>query len=157
MLYDYPNANITYLKANENYRIDELSIQTYKSTDRGVAFLVETEGKRIFHAGDLYPWINEKLDKAKRNDMLARFKRELSKMNGIQIDAGFFPLDGRLGKYYGMGFDMYAKAFDVKYIFPMHMWKEYELINKVKAEAFAAGYAERIESPDTEGKIVHIG
>ena len=36
-----------------------LTIHTYKSTDEGVAFLIEAEGKTIYHAGDLNNWIWE--------------------------------------------------------------------------------------------------
>ena len=34
-------------------------IRTLASTDEGVAFLIEAEGKRIFHAGDLNNWVWE--------------------------------------------------------------------------------------------------
>ena len=34
-----------------------VKIRAFKSTDEGVAFLIETEGKRIYHAGDLNNWV----------------------------------------------------------------------------------------------------
>ena len=34
-----------------------LSVKTLRSTDCGVAFLVHTEGKDIYHAGDLNWWV----------------------------------------------------------------------------------------------------
>ena len=52
------------VKAREEYEIKGLRIRTLRSTDQGVAFVVEAEGKRIYHAGDLNWWHWEGEDKA---------------------------------------------------------------------------------------------
>ena len=44
------------LKPETDVEIGNLKIRTLKSTDLGVAFMVETEGRRIYHAGDLNRW-----------------------------------------------------------------------------------------------------
>ena len=44
------------VNGNNHYSFDELEISTLKSTDAGVAFLVETEGVKIYHSGDLNLW-----------------------------------------------------------------------------------------------------
>ena len=36
--------------------VDDLKIQTFRSTDEGVAFLVHVKDKVIYHAGDLNWW-----------------------------------------------------------------------------------------------------
>ena len=44
------------MPARSSLALDGLHIKTYRSTDAGVAFLVEAEGKTLFHAGDLQWW-----------------------------------------------------------------------------------------------------
>ena len=44
------------MKPHEEKVIDACTVSTLKSTDEGVAFLVKTEGKTIYHAGDLHWW-----------------------------------------------------------------------------------------------------
>ena len=48
---------ITYVSAGEKYQVDDVKIETLRSTDAGVAFYVETHGATFFHAGDLNDWI----------------------------------------------------------------------------------------------------
>lgn len=38
------------------YADDVLRVHAFGSTDVGISFLVEAEGKKIFHAGDLNNW-----------------------------------------------------------------------------------------------------
>ena len=59
------------LKPETDVEIGNLKIRTLKSTDLGVAFMVETEGRRIYHAGDLNWWHWEGEDKAWNNNMAA--------------------------------------------------------------------------------------
>ena len=47
---------ITYVSAGEKYQVDDVKIETLRSTDAGVAFYVETRGATFFHAGDLNDW-----------------------------------------------------------------------------------------------------
>ena len=48
--------NVLFMKPHEEKVIDACTVSTLKSTDEGVAFLVKTEGKTIYHAGDLHWW-----------------------------------------------------------------------------------------------------
>ena len=50
------NPWIHSVRANMEYEIGQLKVRTFKSKDVGVAFVVETEGKRIYQAGDLNWW-----------------------------------------------------------------------------------------------------
>ena len=50
------------------------SMFALKSTDEGVAFLVEVNGVVIYHAGDLNWWHWDEEPKSWNNDMAARFK-----------------------------------------------------------------------------------
>ena len=45
-----------WLKKGEEYKDETLSVRAFGSTDVGVSFLLQTGGKKIFHAGDLNNW-----------------------------------------------------------------------------------------------------
>ena len=45
-----------YLKKEDSYEDHNLWIKAFGSTDSGISFLIEAEGKRLFHAGDLNNW-----------------------------------------------------------------------------------------------------
>ena len=49
-------AQVSFLGIHQELELGEVRIQTLKSTDVGVAFLVECEGRTIYHAGDLNWW-----------------------------------------------------------------------------------------------------
>lgn len=49
-------VKVHWVRENEKYEIEGLSLETLHSTDLGSAFYVEIEGKTIFHAGDLNIW-----------------------------------------------------------------------------------------------------
>ena len=48
-------ANV-WLAKGGSWADDRISVKAFGSTDSGVSWIVETEGKRIFHAGDLNNW-----------------------------------------------------------------------------------------------------
>ena len=143
-----PGIDIRYIGANESFSPltsdTSFTVQTYKSTDCGVAFLVCADAHRLYHAGDLYLWWNPGLEKAKRNDILARFQRELALLKTEHIDVAFIPLDYRLDSDYATGFDMYMKTLDIDKVYPMHMWDHYEYISRLKNETFASSYKDKI-------------
>ncbi len=75
-----------------------MKVRAFKSTDEGVAFLIETEGKRIYHAGDLNNWVWAGEPEADNKRMSENFHKELEKMKGIHIDVAFMLLDPRQEK-----------------------------------------------------------
>lgn len=117
----------------------ETEIRTLKSTDAGVAFLVRTEGRVIYHAGDLNWWHWEGEQTQYNHNMAANFKREIDKLSGMEIDAAFLPLDPRLGEEYARGFRYLLETTRVKNAFPMHMWEEYSIVQKLMKESWIPG------------------
>ena len=63
---DHPEADIVLVRPRQTYEIpanqsaagteNSIRIITLESTDMGVAFYIEAEGKRLYHAGDLNVW-----------------------------------------------------------------------------------------------------
>lgn len=122
-----------------------ITIRTLISTDMGVAFYVETEGKRIYHAGDLNVWFwndepmedNIASEKKCREEMqlLADAIRpacaqEKGKYGSGQaeeesrlLDAAFVPLDPRLEEHAPRCMAAFMEILGAGIVFPMHYWE----------------------------------
>ena len=126
---------ITFMKPYTVYENDGMTVRTLRSTDSGVAFLVEYGGKVVYHAGDLNWWVWHEESKQEYCDMTARFQREIAKLKewASHIDVAFVPLDPRQEDWYRLGMDYFVQQIDVDTIFPMHFWESYEWIEKYKA------------------------
>ena len=117
----FPSNKITYIKRYSQWTDDVLKVTTFDSTDVGVSFLVEfPSGKKIYHAGDFNWWHRE--DDTPENLELAEkiFKRQLKKMQGLEADVAFFPIDGRLGAAQEMGAIEFVQRVNVKNFVAMH-------------------------------------
>lgn len=104
-----------------------LKITTLKSTDAGVAYVLEYEGKTIYHAGDLNLWYWDGETKQELGNMTARYHQQMEKLKGKEIDVAFVPLDPRLGEHAGEGLEIFLEYSKTKHVFPMHMWDKYEI------------------------------
>ena len=107
---------------------EPVRIETLRSTDAGVAFWVEAEGQTLFHAGDLHLWLWEEEGPAYMEKMQADFDRFTAPLTGRHADAAFLPLDARLEEHTFDGMDAYLDRMRVSHCFPMHLWKNYDLI-----------------------------
>lgn len=126
------------------YEMDGLKVKALGSTDTGVSFLVRFRGKTMFHAGDLNDWSwvvrkGESHDEAYRNRMKREFRKELEPLRGVHMDIAFVVMDMRLEERYKNGMDYFLHEMDADLVFPMHMWKRYDLIAKYKKELAAKG------------------
>ena len=114
-----------------------ISVWATGSTDSGVSWIVETEGKRIFHAGDLNNWYARFLHDAVSGetiyseefeediDPIAHEKQYLGELKDIRkisdiFDIVMFPVDGRIGNGYTLGGRQFIERFKVGLFVPMH-------------------------------------
>lgn len=111
-----------------------LLITTLKSTDAGVAYVLEYEGQTFYHAGDLNLWYWEGETKQYNENMTVAYLRELEKLKGKSIDVAFVPLDPRLEQHAYDGFKLFLEYTRSRHVFPMHMWGEYSIISKFLEE-----------------------
>ena len=86
---------ILYMGKNQTYELKNIRVQTLTSTDEGVAFFIECEGKSIYHAGDLNWWTWKGETKEEFLEMKKRFQGEIQKIKGKYFDLAFLPLDPR--------------------------------------------------------------
>ena len=117
----FPTKKIVYMKRYSEWHDDALTVKTFDSTDVGVSFLVELPtGKKIFHAGDFNWW--HWADDTPENISLAEkvFKRQLKRLENLQADVAFFPVDGRLGASQEMGAIQFVARTQIKSFVAMH-------------------------------------
>lgn len=146
---------------------EELSIRAIKSTDIGNAYLLRSEGKMVYHAGDLNHWHWESEGKAYCDNMALHYKAAMEKLaaavrdeaadNGIapELSAAMAVLDPRLGEAYeGLGVSGLMKLVSVRWVFPMHLWKKFEAIDRFRAAHPES--AERIVRITADGERFEI-
>ena len=140
----------------------ELTVRTYLSTDEGIAFLVDADGARIYHAGDLNDWHWDDIDLPWNEEQRTGYSASLSaiaevvEQDGRIPDAAFVPVDSRLGEFFWMGMDGYMQKVGARYLFPMHLFGDSKVIARMKAHPCAASYADRILGTGTEGEQFEI-
>ena len=115
-----PGHRCHVLKEGESLSQDGLVITAYGSSDLGLSFLVEEDGLRLFHAGDLN-WWHWKGD-TEENIKLARngFKKQMKRLDGLAADVAFFPVDGRLEEFAALGAREFCARTHVKALVTMH-------------------------------------
>ena len=124
--------------------LDGMGIRTLKSTDEGVAFLVEVEGTAVYHAGDLNDWRWNEESPQWNEAMHQKYIKGIACLEGERIHCAFLPLDPRQEEWYWLGLDKFMKNVGAEVVFPMHFWEDFDVIRRLKAEACSEGYRHRI-------------
>ena len=131
----------------------DVSVETLRSNDDGVAFIVRLGELSIYHAGDLNNWWwDGDVEDQKLADI---YHEELERIRGRHFTAAFIPLDPRL-KGWWKGIEDFMHYADADRIFPMHNFGEKGLPKKFLALDCAAGYKNRIcdvEEPLTRWEL----
>lgn len=149
--------NSVILNFNENISIDDMKIKTLESSDIGVAFLIEIEGKVIYHAGDLNWWHWEGENSDEENKYAEnKFKDGIDKIKGLDIDLAFVPLDPRQGDFYYLGFNYFMENTNTKVAFPMHMWGDFSLCKTFKSSEYAKDYKDRVIEISKDNQVFDI-
>ena len=133
-----------------------VTVEALPSTDEGVAFLVTAEGRTVFHAGDLNWWHWEEETESYNEQMRQDYQREIDKLKDIVIDIAFVPLDPRQENQYAWGMDYFMKHAHTKYVFPMHMWGDYEVYDRLMENPEAEPYKERVIEVKEPGQVFDV-
>ena len=145
---------VQFVSPHEEYHDGTLQLTTLRSNDRGVAFVCEVDGLKLYHGGDLNNWCWDKGAVALEDERI--YHEELSRLQGTVFDAAFIPLDTRLREYY-KGIDDFMKHADAKAVFPMHMWEKFEKIDEFLALPSTAAYHDRIMRITKDGQEFTVG
>ncbi len=119
-----------HLKPHKKWEQGGVKVETLKSTDEGVAFLIEAEGKVIYHAGDLNDWRWDGEAEEWNRKMAEHYRQFIEPLRGRKIAAAFLPLDPRQEKNYALGMDYFLELADAEKIYPMHCWEDYGVIDR---------------------------
>ncbi|BBF42600.1 metal dependent hydrolase [Lachnospiraceae bacterium KM106-2] len=138
-------TQIRYIHANETMDLGSgIRVETLRSTDEGVAFIVSYENKALYHAGDLNWWSWSGEPERFNENMKTQFFNEIQKVTGRHFDIAFLPLDPRQEERFYWGLDAFMRSADVTTCFPMHMWNDFSIIRKLKEIECAHEYENRI-------------
>ncbi|MGN0483217.1 MAG: MBL fold metallo-hydrolase [Lachnospiraceae bacterium] len=133
---------IQFLSANTSLSLEDVNIETLRSTDSGVAFCIHFDGETIYHAGDLNLWDDTP-------EMRRGFFDAMQKIQGKHVSVAFLPLDPHLGKpFFAEGFDYFMKHTSTDLVFPMHYWGDSTVIDWIRLWENAASYSMRIAAPE---------
>lgn len=128
------NVNVQQVSPGNEYHLSMgQTLTTFQSTDLGVAFLIEDQGKMIYHAGDLNDWVWEEESDSYNEQMTKDYQEQIDllskKLDGREIDAAFVVLDPRQEKDYDRGMCYFLEQIPVKEVYPMHNWDKPEIID----------------------------
>lgn len=124
-----------FLDKGEEWNDDLLKVRAFGSTDIGISFLMDVEGKCIFHAGDLNNWHwEEESTPEETQEYEHRFLEELDTLAQATqcTDLAMFPVDPRLGKDYTRGARQFIERIHTSWFVPMHFWEKYDKANAFK-------------------------
>lgn len=147
----YPEGvPVTKVRAHMSYLLEDGTfVETLLSTDQGVAFLLTTQEGVIYHAGDLNDWYWEGEPEQDNRNMTGRYRAEIDRIKGREVDIAFVPLDPRLENAYARGMLYFLKKVQAKHVFPMHYWERPEVMDTFLSEY--PEYDALIENPENYG------
>lgn len=139
---EIPNA--TMIGPDDTVEQEDLVVKTYRSTDEGIAFLVQIDGLAIYHAGDLNWWHWEGEPETYNIKMADDYKKQIDLLAGERIDLAFVPLDPRQERQYDWGVKYLLERNNVPYVVPMHFWNQPDVIDRLLVEPYMSCHANRI-------------
>ncbi len=145
--------HLCYVTDSKDYEIEDVKIHTLRSTDAGVAYYVQAEGKCFYHSGDLNDWSMEGAGDLINGKSRREYKRQVSYLKEKPIHAAFVVMDPRQKEFAFQGFDYFMKNTSCPYVFPMHMWRDYSNIQRWKERCDNAAFAERVMEITDENQV----
>ena len=112
------------------------TVTAYDSTDLGVSWLVELDGIRIFHAGDLNFWHwREESTVQEIDEAEEAFRKACAPLEGQPIDLCFFPVDPRQGRLFDAGANYFILPVKPRLLIPRHFWGRAEVASEFARRA----------------------
>ncbi len=149
------DSYVTNLYKRQEMDFGDIHIRTLRSTDAGVAYLIDCEGVKIYHAGDLNCWCRAEESREYNEKMKREYEAEIDAIRGEKIDCAFVPLDPHLENTYWMGMSYFMEAVGAAHVFPMHMWEDYSYIDRYVTNEGKA-HAEKIARITAPGQRFEI-
>ncbi|NLB90576.1 MAG: hypothetical protein GX786_05095, partial [Clostridiales bacterium] len=107
---------------------DTVRVSAYDSTDLGVSFMVDVDGLRIFHAGDLNLWHWREESTLREIEAAEQaYEKAVAPLIGQHIDICMFPVDPRMGYLFDAGAQHFILATKPRIFIPMHWQNRSEI------------------------------
>lgn len=128
------NVNALQVIPEKDYDLGfQHKLTTFRSTDQGVAFLIEDRQTLIYHAGDLNDWVWDEESDSYNEQMTINYRKQIDllseKLNQQEIDVAFVVLDPRQEKDYDRGLCYFLENIPAKHVYPMHYWDNPAIID----------------------------
>ena len=141
---------------NQTYHLPDMTVTTFESTDIGLAYLVEVDGKRIYHAGDLNWWHWEGEEEEFNLDQAKRYQQQMQlladALDGNHLDLACIPVNPRLHSDCLRGLLAFDSQVFAKNILPIHFWGDFSVMqtlhDRLSPELFS-----RILTVEHPGKV----
>lgn len=150
--------NALRMKPHEKKQISEMTVETLKSNDIGVAYIVEVEGKVIYHAGDLNWWHWEGEEESFNLDQATRYQHEMQQLKktlqGKSLDLAFIPMDQRLEQDFARGVICFCESVYAKHIVPIHFWNDFDALKTMMQSLQKQDFYDRIVPVAAKGLIL---
>ena len=115
-----PSEKINWIGVYDSWADECISVTSFSSTDEGTSFLVDVDGRQIFHAGD-FNWWDWTGDTAENRKLAENgFRKQMKRLAGYSFDLAFFPVDGRLGPSMERGAKIFCAETHPKALVAMH-------------------------------------
>ncbi len=125
------NDRITYMRKDESMQIGDLLVEATASTDTGVAYMINVEGKDIYHAGDNGLWLWPEMSDVTAVKMEKMYKEIIDGMGERHFDVAFVPADPKLEENAYLGLKYFFEKIKVDKVYPMHMWDKWDRFGEI--------------------------
>jgi L-ascorbate metabolism protein UlaG (beta-lactamase superfamily) len=134
--------HISFIRKGDTWEDENIRIKAFGSTDVGISFLIDMEGKTFFHAGDLNNWHWD--EESTQEEILQADRSFLDEVASLQheaprLDLAMFPIDHRLGKNYMRGAEQFVDRIHVDRFAPMHFGDDFASVAAFRPYAENAG------------------
>ncbi len=138
------------------YQVDDLEIETLRSTDAGVAFYVKTNGASFYHAGDLNNWKWDGAGELVNGIMESIIRTRLKNLQRKTSTWHLCRLIQNLGCISHLAWNIFWRHTNAEYVFPMHMWQDYSGIQPFIKRLSNQAMADRIVPIVHENQVFEI-
>lgn len=129
------NTHVFRMRGGDVKTEDGIEVTALRSTDDGVAFVVQVDGVSLYHAGDLNDWRWDGESEADNAHMTAAYLKEMEKLKGMRFDAAFVPVDPRQEADMKEGLRGFLAVAEAAHIFPMHFWGDFSVCSAVAGDS----------------------
>ena len=135
---------VEWVKPHQKVTVEGIDIQTLRSTDEGVAFIITHAEQTIYYAGDLNYWHWEGESDEYNEAMGVAYRSEMKRLPS-HLDLAFVPVDPRLGSFYSLGVKTLLGYTTVGTLVPMHFWGDGSVCSRLEDELV-----------EFTGQVVHL-